>query len=320
LIDSDRSEGYLRAVEEELERIQAGRPTEYLYSSNYSELDVEELVRKAKQFDIEAKATREAELDRQFEEFLEKMAMPPEGWAALDTPSNPKNPSSQSFRQVLREGWEGMYVAEKGGVLGNFNRELEALGELDLGMGRPLEPEDKIEDRFNKEGYRPGRIPLMTNHYLRDQVQFARRRRHQDVELFEEEDPTDLQILPQLSRKTSDDYLNFFQRSVKVDLLSRQLATQIISYFLPSPTLSQDSDEFVGPSILLGGPFPKFIRKLDWTLTRMSERWLSKHQFALAAFGGEDGYVAVERKRREVERLEGLWRDEEAKKAEKIEL
>lgn len=319
MIDSDRSEGYLRALEEELERIQAGRPTEYLYSSNYSKLDEEELVRRVEQFDNEAKATREAELDRQFEEFLDRMGMPGEARATLDAPSDPKNPSSQSFRQVLREGWEQMYVAEKGGVLGNFNRELEALGELDLGMGRPLEPEDKIEDRFNKEGYRPGRIPLMTNHYLRDQVQFARRR-NQGVELFEKEDPTDLQILPQLSRKTSDDYLNFFQRSVKVDLLSRQLATQIISYFLPSPTLSKESDGFVGPSILLGGPFPEFIRKLDWTLTRMSERWLSKHQFALAVFEGDDGYVAVERKRREVERLEGLWRDEEAKKAEKIEL
>lgn len=328
IIDDEPSrEGvnYLKVVGEELERIQSGRPTTYLYSTNYSDdFDEEELGRRVEQADIEAKGERLVELDQEFEKFLDMMKMPQDARATLDHPSDPKDPESRTFRQLLRESWETMFAAEKGGVLGNFNRELQGLGELDLGMGRPLEPEDKIEDRFPEKGYKPGRIPLMTNHLLRDQLSLARARKsHKEEEeedwFAEEEDPVDLQILPELSRRVSDDYLNFFQRAVKVDLLAKQLATRIISHFLRIPSSSSSTTStgsFVGPSILLGGPFPEFIKKLDWVLIRCTERWLSPHQFALAAFGAQDGYFAVRKMEREVERLERVLREEEDAKGE----
>lgn len=105
--DEPKREGVncLKVVGEELERIQTGRPTTYLYSTTYSNLDEEELGRRVEQADIEAKGERLVELDQEFEKFLDMMKMPQDARATLDHPSDPKDPESRTFRQLLRESW-----------------------------------------------------------------------------------------------------------------------------------------------------------------------------------------------------------------------
>ncbi|GAA5882727.1 hypothetical protein JCM16303_006565 [Sporobolomyces ruberrimus] len=341
----DPRKDYLEAVREELDRIQAKRPTLYLYQDQ-NEIGggggggTEDWARKIEQSDNEYQAEETARMDKKFEEFLDKMGMPEDARATLDHKADPKNPNSQTFRQVLRANWEDMYG--NNGVLGNIENELSGLfgmgsrgggedGEaIDLGMGTPLEPGDDIAARFEPSTYQPGRIPIMTIHLLRDQVIAAIEQLETKrglVKYLEKEDPTDTKLLPKIQRHVSDEYLGFFQRCVKIDLKAREWATRLLSFFssfsTPSSatTTTDPSKRFLSPSILLSSPSPsvppaafgKFIKKLDWTLTRGVERFLSPHYFAQATFGTEKGRFALRKLEREVERLERIIKEEEGK-------
>lgn len=312
VLDYPRLE-YLYAVKEELNKIQAGRPTIYLYHDQMETLG-EELERKIEAADNEFKAEQETKMNEKFEAFLDQMKMDENARATLDNPSDPKDSTSQSFRQLLRKSWEEMYG--QGGVLGNVENEMSGLANMELGMGRPIEPTENIDDKFSSPDYKPGRIPLMLNHLLRDQLNKAISSRASSsrtglAKYLEEEDPVDLQILPKLSRKVSDDYLSFFQRAVKIDIRARELVLKILSLISPSSTVTILGPRSTSPAVLLsttqgykGGlpPFGAFIKKLDWTLTRCSERFLGKHEFARAAFGEERGYLALRRLERELEK------------------
>ncbi|GAA5962172.1 hypothetical protein JCM3765_003885 [Sporobolomyces pararoseus] len=317
VLDYPRIE-YLHAVNEELDRIQAGRPTIYLYQDQLETFG-EELERKIEAADNEYKAEQEAKMDQKFAAFLDQLKMDENARTTLDNPSDPKDLTSQTFRQLLRNSWEEMYG--QGGVLGNLENEMSGLAGMELGMGRPIEPTEDINEKFSSPDYKPGRIPLMLNHLLRDQLKKAITSRNSSSRIglakyLEEEDPTDLQILPKLSRKVSDDYLGFFQRAVKIDIRARELVLRILSFISPSPSdfiATTSSSRSTSPSILLSIPegfkgdlplFGAFVKKLDWTLTRSSERFLSKHEFAKAAFGEETGYLALRRLEKELKELE----------------
>ncbi|GAA5941697.1 uncharacterized protein JCM15063_002645 [Sporobolomyces koalae] len=299
------SKEYLEAVQDELERIQAGRPTTYLYTLA-DDLDLSEKAQEIERLDVEAKMEQEAKLDVKFEAFLDQMAMPPEARATLDNPSNPADPRSPTFRQLLRTSWEDMYGSK--GVLGGLENEFDALNNFDLGMGRSLEPDQNIDDILASPDYKPGRIPLMTIHLLRDQLRarIDSLSTSSSSNLLPPEDPLDVQILPKISRSVSDDYLNFFQRSVQIDLRARRLVQRVLSilYRIPAPpdSATDAGRALISPSMLLASPadFPHFVKKLDWTLTRCSERFLSAHRFALVAFQPETGLVAIKRLEREI--------------------
>ncbi|GAA6018466.1 hypothetical protein JCM11491_007008 [Sporobolomyces phaffii] len=327
VLDDNRID-YLNAVKDELDRIQARRPTVYLYRDGGAEsIDEVEIERSDQEHDAE----RTKQLDAKFEAFLDQMGMDDNARATLDNPSDPSDPSSDSFRQLLRSGWERMFG--NGGVMGNVETELGGLfgrgGDdddvFDLGMGAPMEPGDSVDDKLSSPEYKPGRIPLMTIHLLRDQLGHAiaslgaASTSNGLAQFLEPEDSTDAQILPNLSRKVSDDYLGFLQRAVKVDVRARDLALRVLAQLSPSSSSSSSSslpssqgplsvakNSHARPSILLSPRpgFPDFVKKLDWTLTRSSERFLSKHEFAQAAFGAEQGYFALRKKEREVARLE----------------
>ncbi|GAA5904798.1 uncharacterized protein JCM6883_003909 [Sporobolomyces salmoneus] len=344
ILDNSPSDEYLLAAKEEINRIQAGRPTTYLYQGEVGTIG-DELSRKIELADNEFQAEQAARLDKEFEIFLDQMGMDEKARSTLDNPSDPKDSKSKTFRQLLRSRWEEMNGPN--GVMGNVQSELANIfggggggdgdsAGLNLGMGAPLEPGVDIDQKFASPDYKPARIPLMTIHLLRDQINkaiAARSARPQTglLKYLEPEDPTDSQILPKVSRKVSDDYLDFFQRAVKIDLRARDITLAIISYFSPSsaPSLprSESTNASNSPSILLSSsspdssiaPFPAFVKKLDWTLTRSAERFLSKHEFARTAFGEATGWLAVRRLEDKVKQLEKLVEEEGATKTEKLE-
>ncbi|GAA5843750.1 hypothetical protein JCM3766R1_000532 [Sporobolomyces carnicolor] len=339
ILDNPREE-YLHAAKAELDRIQAGRATKYLYHDQ-REVVGDELSEKIAAADNEFRAEEQARLDGQFKIFLDRMGMDEAARNTLDNPSDPKDSGSQTFRQLLRASWEDMYG--QGGVLGTVENEMSRLfggqgadGGVNLGMGAPLEPGEDVEAKLSSPGYVPRRIPLMTIHLLRDQLDRAIKLKGavEPVGLakyLEPEDETDAQILPKVSRKVSDDYLGFLQRAVKIDVRAREIVLAILSgggtpAAATSPTRSATS--FASPSILLSSAtsstnrglpsFGAFVKKLDWTLTRSSERFLRAHEFAHTAFGEDRGWIAVRRAEMEVERLETFAEVETTTSARKM--
>ncbi|GAA6062600.1 hypothetical protein JCM10212_004895 [Sporobolomyces blumeae] len=57
-----------------------------------------------------------------------------------------------------------------------------------------------------------------------------------------------------------------------------------------SPSASSSRRDLKSPSILVHSPFPRFVKTLDRTLVQASERFLSKHHLAQAAFDPEKGH------------------------------
>ncbi|GAA5874393.1 hypothetical protein JCM1840_001366, partial [Sporobolomyces johnsonii] len=106
---------YLRAVQAELGRIQGGRPTKSIYLAS----STEDEARAAAEADAAAAAEERAQLDAQFEAFVDRMVPESTGArAALDAPLNPNNPSGPTFRQTLREQWDAMHSPSSGSPLG----------------------------------------------------------------------------------------------------------------------------------------------------------------------------------------------------------
>ena len=84
------------------------------------------------------------------------------GRELLDVPVG-DGPGSGTWRTVLRTSWEGMYAADKGGILGEVAQHLGGLLCDD-------EDEDEDEGATTEGDWTPSPLPLMAHRLVRDQL------------------------------------------------------------------------------------------------------------------------------------------------------
>jgi hypothetical protein len=291
---------FLSLVQEELNLVQAGRPTKAVYAvEEYAEDDWarDEAEKRRKEEEEEAKAEAQFELflDGMFEkaeEMKEKKdnkeaepkqadeenVLPPNPFASeakraralLELPqdtSRPISATNPTWRNTLRKQWEMMYDPRQGGVLGeafeSFNRMFDDLGD------------DNAEEEGEavKKEWQPKSIPLMANSLLRAHLQQAIALSSGRVGGYEGVWGVDKQgeesILPAILQSVPPAFLTLPQVAVWTDQCARRWATSLLSLVFTSPTSSSPSssatatDARTTASLLRSSPLPSFLRTLE---------------------------------------------------------
>ncbi|GAA6001641.1 uncharacterized protein JCM10292_004972 [Rhodotorula paludigena] len=300
---------FLHLLFDELNAVQAGSPLRAVYSAHeYAPADfARDEARRLERAQAEA-----ARLDGEFAEWLDGVLSAGEEQEAesgevpslqremLDLPVNPDEPEGQTWRGMLREGWEKMYDPAQGGVMGNLARSLRQIGE-DFG-----EADDNEEDEAEKGMPQP--LPLMVNHHLRAQLSTAltSARAHagslRGADRFVHDADDEDARFPRMLRSLPDENLSITQRAVKIDIVAREWAGAVVDWItaasakssaapaVPIFNLTESLGALSVPdraALLRASPLPSFLRTLDPLLGLPMSRLrlgVSKHNIANAVF------------------------------------
>ncbi|GAA5900826.1 hypothetical protein JCM8208_004621 [Rhodotorula glutinis] len=203
----------------------------------------------------------------------------------LDVPVG-DGPGSGTWRSVLRTSWEGMFAAEKGGVL----------GEVAQHFGGPLGEDDEAAGtRAEGEGdWAPSPLPLMAHRLVRDQLlatlDVAVRAGGWDI--FPSPSPQDdATVLPPGLDALPFDRFSLAQRALSIDRRARTWAQRALDAVRPARAPRLDPAALSSAertSLLRASPLPRFLRTTNALFALPRERMrirVSAHVVAQAVFG-----------------------------------
>ncbi|GAA5839249.1 hypothetical protein JCM9279_002640 [Rhodotorula babjevae] len=300
---------FLNLLASELALVQARSPSRAVYAGReYSPADfAREDARQAKRAERAAKKR-----DAEFEEWLEgifagaeAVRAAAEGSAAqgeeedgaakgaaalrremLDLPVG-DGPGSGTWRSVLRTSWEGMFAADKGGVLGEMAQHLGGL------LGQDDEDEDESAGASAEGDWMPAPLPLMANRLVRDELSATLDAavRAAGWDLFPSSSPEhDATVLPAGLAALPFDRLTLAQRAIAIDRRARSWAQRALDVVRPPRTVPRDPTALSSAehtALLRASPLARFLRATNALFALPRERMrirVSGHVVAQAVF------------------------------------
>ena len=223
----------------------------------------------------------------------------PKGAAALrrellDVPVGDE-PGSGTWRSVLRTSWEGMYVADKGGILGEVTQQLGGV------LGEEGEDDEAASTRAEDE-WTPAPLPLMAHRLVRDQLTATldAAARAAGWDLFPSPSPKDdAAVLPAGLDALPFDRLNLAQRALTIDRRARAWAQRAVHAVRPPRTGPRDPAALSSAErahLLRASPLARFLRATNALFALPRERMrigVSAHVAAQAVFALQEPAVEV---------------------------
>ncbi|POY70301.1 hypothetical protein BMF94_6700 [Rhodotorula taiwanensis] len=315
---------YLAAVLAELEAVNSRKPTRHVYARHVPSAEEWHRLERAERA---AKERQAGEREARFQAWLDAIMTgaspftgrssagagdddtPPRSdkdleaerqrRAMLDVPLAGPGQPGLTWRDQLREQWALIFDTAQGGVLGNVERALEALGG-DSGLDA---------DEEDGSVWTPDPVQIMAAHHMRAQVAstLAGIDSTREGSRFPPDDPEwERATLPTLLDTVSNEHMSLEQLAIRVDRRARRWADRFVDLMTRksvarsrSPTAPTRLSIRERTQLLRDSPFPAFMRSVDSTFKAPRDPahfriGISPHDLANAIFAiRTDGTAAM---------------------------